>query len=370
MKLLRLYILILLTSGLLAPAAVKGQVLRDTVAIKLVKSCVDNIYNFRFEKARELCTKIDASFPGHPVVLLLNGMTEYWENFPLLPFTPESGRFENYLLRCISLCETRKEPSDYAEILLSNLGARGLLLEYYADNNMSKEVFALARSTYRYLRESFDYVDSYDDFYFFTGLYNYYREAYPEAHPVYKVLAVLFPGGDIETGLAEMKRAASMAVMLKAESAFFLTHVYVNFENNYEEAGIYSRALYNMYPGNEQYQVLLIKSHLLSRDYDGAETLIRSAGSKTTNPFVKAELTIFKGIVSEKKYKDPVEAQKLYNQGIADISPYISYGDEVAAYAFFGLSRIAGINNDRQNRKLYRKRALELTDYKDVNFDE
>jgi len=352
------------------PLRVNCQVLGNKEAVDLVKSCVDNIYNFRFDKARELSGRIDEKFPGHPVVLLLSGMTEYWENFPLLPSSPAAGRFENYLKRCIQLCEIKKDTSDYAEYLLANLGARGLLLEYYADNDISGEVFGLAKTTYKYLRQSFNYTHHYDDFFFFTGLYNYYREAYPEAHPIYKVLAVLFPRGNVETGLKELHKAATQALMLKAESAFFLTHIYINFENNYNEADVYGRMLLEMYPGNEQYIALLVKCDLLSKDYEGAESLIKSSERQILNPFVKAEFIIFNGIIQEKKYKDLAEAQRMYNMGINDISSYICYGDEVAAYAFFGLSRIAAANNDKLNKRLFRKRANELTDYKAVNFDD
>ena len=62
----------------------------------------------------------------------------------------------------------------------------------------------------------------YPDFYFFTGLYNYYREAYPEAHPIYKVLAFLFPRGDREKGSAELQNAGANSIMLKAEAYSFL----------------------------------------------------------------------------------------------------------------------------------------------------
>lgn len=370
MKRIKLYIILIYTVALLKPAGLNCQVLRDTATANLLKKCVDNIYNFRFDEARKLSLEINQVFPGHPVFYLLNGMTTYWENFPLLPFTKAAGSFETDLRTCIRICEQKQKPGDYAEFLLANLGARGLLLMYYADNDMSREVFPLATSTYRYLRQSFDYKSSYYDFYFFTGLYNYYREAYPEAHPVYKVLAVLFPKGNIETGLKELETAVERAVMLKAESAFFLSNIYINFENNYYKAGIFSRFLNKTYPGNEHYLAIYIKNLLLEKKFDEAESLILSQGAEMVNPFVKAQISILNGIIREKKYKDLHEAQRFYNKGITDMSPYLGYGDEIAAYAFFGLSRIADANNDKQAKRLYRKRALDLTDYKTVTFDD
>lgn len=355
---------------MIVPFSSDAQVLRDTASSNMVKRCVDNIYNFRFDEAREIAEVINQNFPKHPVGLILSGMITYWENFPLLPSTSPGNSFQDDLRTCIRLCEEHTDQSDYAEFLLANLGARGLLLMFYADNELSNEVFPLAKTTWRYLRESFDHTSSYYDYYFFTGLYNYYREAYPDRHPVYKVLAVLFPKGNIEKGLKELRMAADNSILLKAEAAFFLSHIFINFENNYSRGEAYSRFLHETYPGNEQYLAIYINNLLLLKKYDAAENLIRAKNESVRNPYVQAELTIFIGIIREKKYKDLHEAQRLYNKGIADITPYINYGDEIAAYAYFGLSRIADAGNDRQAKKLYRRRALDLTDYKAVSFDE
>lgn len=370
MKRSLLLIIIFLVSEITIPFRSYSQVLRDTSSSNMVKRCVDNIYNFRFNEAREISEKINNSFPRHPVGHILNGMIIYWENFPLLPGTAQGDTFQDEMRACIKLGELKTDRDDYAEFLLGNLGARGLLLMFYADNELSNEVFPLAKTTWRYLRESFSYTSSYDDFYFFTGLYNYYREAYPTRHPVYRVLAVLFPKGDVVKGLKELRTAAQKSIMLKAEAAFFLSHIFINFENNYARGESHSRFLYEAYPGNEQYFAIYIRNLLLLKKYDEAENLIRSKNGSIRNPFVKAELTIFSGIISEKKYRNLQEAQRLYNKGIADITPYINYGDEIAAYAYFGLSRIADAQNDRQGKKLYRKRALDLTDYKAVTFDD
>ena len=63
----------------------------------------------------------------------------------------------------------------------------------------------------------------YSDFYFFTGVYNYYREAYPEAYPVYKPLALLFPKGSKTKGLEDLLIASKNSIFLKAEAFSFLS---------------------------------------------------------------------------------------------------------------------------------------------------
>jgi hypothetical protein len=353
----------------LSTTALQGQILKDTASINLLKNGVDDIYDFRFDEAREVSRKLNRSFPGHPVVDLLNGMITYWENYPLIPSSPASISYENYMRSCIRLCEENYYPDDYAEKLLANLGARGMLLEYFADNNLSEEVFPVAKSTYRYLRQSFDYTSFYPDFYFFTGLYNYYREAYPDAHPVYKLLAMFFPKGDRIKGLMELQTAAKNSIMLKAESFSFLSLIYISFENNYQQAYTFSKSLHELYPANIEYLGVYIKNMLLVKKYDEAENLIRLSAGKTDNSYFQGQLAVFNGILQEKKYNNNALAQKYYNKGINDMSVYGYYGNEYAAFAYFGLSRISDINGDRQNKKTYRKKAMELTNYKSVNFD-
>jgi hypothetical protein len=360
----------LMFSWLLSTTTLQGQILKDTAAINLLKRGVDDIYNFRFDDARDISQKLYQSFPEHPVVFLFNGMIKYWENYPLIPSSPVSGSYENDMTSCIRVCEETNNPPDYAEYLLSNLGARGMLLMYYADNNLSEKVIPLTKSTYRYLRQSFGYTFVYPDFYFFTGLYNYYREAYPDAHPIYKMLAFLFPKGDRTRGLEEMQTASRLSIMLKGETSSFLSYIYISFENDYQQAFIYSESRHLLYPANLAYLADYIKTLLLLKRYDDAEIIIGSSDGEVGNSYFQAQLSIFNGILQEKKYHDYAQAKKYYSKGIGDLSAFGYYGNEYTAYAFFGLSRISDIDNQKHNKKVYRKKALELTSYKKVNFDE
>jgi hypothetical protein len=280
------------------------------------------------------------------------------------------GSFEDDMRRAIEKCEEKSHPEDLAEYLLTNLGARGMLLLYYADNDVSKEVFSMASSTYQLLKQSFSYTDIYPDFYFFTGLYNYYREAYPEAHPVYKALAFLFPKGNKVKGLAELQIASKKAIVLKAEAFSFLSGIYISFENNYPQASKFSKALHELYPRNTQYLAVYIKNLLLVKDYNTAEMLINSSRRTSNNAYFQAQLSILNGILQEKKYKNLNQARTYYSRGLKDISAFGAVGNEFQAYACFGLSRISEANDDKQGKRTYRKHAMELASYENVNFDE
>ena len=335
----------------LSTVSSNAQILKDTASLNLLKKGIDQVYNFEFDNAHEVYAKISKNYPGHPIVRLLKGMMTYWENYPLITSSPARGSFENDLRSCIELSEKKHNPSDEAEYLLTDLCGRGMLLLFYADNDLSMEVIPLATGTYQYIRRAFDFPAVYSDFYFFTGLYNYYREAYPEAHPVYRALTFLFPKGNKIKGLKELQKAAQSSIVLKAESASFLSWICISFENNYQQASYYSKSLQEMYPGNLEYRAEYIKNLLLVKQYNEAESLILSPASKTSNSYFQAQISIFNGILQEKKYHDYEQAQKYYNKGVREISLFGEYGNEFAAYAYFGLSRLSEGKTDKRLKK-------------------
>ena len=356
---------------LLFVAAVPGlhaQILSDTAAIRLLKKGVDDIYGFRFSEARLTGQELSRAYPGHPVLFLYNGMLTYWSNHPLTPSNKASEAYEKDMSECIRIAERDQNPDNYAEYLLANLGARGMLLLYYADNNLQSKINPMVISTYKYVRESFNYSTAFPDFNFFTGLYNYYREAYPEAHPIYKVLAFLFPKGDKVKGIAEMQNAAYNSIMLKAESYSFLSYIFMNFENNYQRALPYSKGLHELYPGNLPYTAGYLKNLLLLKKYDEAELLMKSANNG--NRYFMAQMLIFRGILQEKKYRDPDQAESYYNKAIVELSAFGYYGNDASSWAYYGLSRLCDLRNDKQNKKTFRKTANELAYYRNINFDD
>lgn len=213
----------------IAPA--NAQLFHDTSTLNLVKKEIDYIYNLQFDDTRRLYITISKRYPEHPIIFLLKGFKTYWENYPLLYSTPAGVSFEEDMNQCIKFSEKDNNPDYATEYLLTNLCARGMLLLYFTENEQSMKVFPLTISTYRFLQRSFDVASSCVDLYYFTGIFNYYREAYPRIYPVYKPLVLLFPEGNEEKGLNDLLRAATSSVVLQAESYFMLSWIYLRFEN-------------------------------------------------------------------------------------------------------------------------------------------
>jgi hypothetical protein len=354
---------------ILSTGSIDAQLLKDTATLNIVKKDIGYIYNLQFSEARELYTKIVTAYPEHPVVYLLSGMITYWENFPLMSTSPARVSFEADLRECIKIAEKRSTAEHEAEYLLGNLWARGFLLQFYSDNDLVMQVIPLATSSYKYLMRSFDFTLACSDLYYFTGVYNYYRDAYPKIYPAYKPLLFVFPPGNMQTGITQLNFAANNAIVLGAESSYLLTYIYINFENDYFQGYRYARYLHETYPDNPQYLAAYLKNLLLLKRYDDVEKLIDKVPSISINKYLLAQIMIFRGLVQEKKYLDNKSARQYYNNGISTLSLYGEYANEYVAYGYFGLSRISEASGDKNGSQKYRKEALKLADFKKIDFE-
>ena len=318
-----------------------AQLLQNKVAFSAAKQNIDLIYNADFKHAHLLFDSIKKTYPSSPIVYLLHGIMTYWENFPLLSTSAAHISFVNDVNHSIALSQKNSNPEFASENLLSNLCARGMLLTYYADNNMTIKAIPLTTSTYSYLMRAFDVASDYADLRYFTGVYNYYREAYPEKHPVYKYLAFALKHGNMEMGLNELKLAGKNSIVLSAESYSRLSWIYLNMEHNYTEAMFYSRLLFEKYPQNEYYKFTYIHNLLLVQQYNQAEELLSRIAKDSLNNYFKAQLQILNGVLQEKKYGNLNLAEKYYNDGIRAISIYNAYGEDYIDHANLGLKNIS-----------------------------
>ena len=85
---------------------------------------------------------------------------------------------------------------------------------------------------YSFMKKGFDLTEEYREFNFPVGMYNYYREKYPELHPVYKPFMFFFRNGDVSKGLRQLERSVKENVFTKPEAGMFLVHIYLYYENN------------------------------------------------------------------------------------------------------------------------------------------
>ena len=361
-RLLLISFTLLFTSCILTSSMqAQVQILSDSSAIRIIRKGIDLTYNMQFSEAQVTFSQLEKLYPGHPVHLLIKGIMLYWENYPLRPSIPEGEEFERLLFQCIDGCERLKKDDPRADILLTNISARGMLLLYYTDNDMSRRVISIAPGTYHFLKRTFDYTSVSADFYAFTGLYKYYREKYPEIHPIYKPIAALFPHGNKEQGIKELEISATKSIFMRADSYSFLTWIFNNFEKDYSKATAYISTLSELYPKNFSFSITYMKNLLMSQRYDDAERLYNSFSEKVTNPFMLGQILVLNGLIQERKYKNLKLARDYYERGLTTLAGFGPVAREFSGLGYMGLSRICEAEGDQQGMRKNRRKAEEIS---------
>jgi len=350
--------------------AAQQSILANQELLTKIEYGLDSIYNFQFQYADELGKELEQQYPDHPLPQLFEAIFIYWRYFPVTPDGPHHHEYVNHITEAINRSEKILDKDDEHTVgIFLNLMSRLLIMQYYADNQQSSKVAPYVRRAYKMAKKGFDLDREINDFLFSTGLYNYYREAYPERHPVYKPIAYFFPKGNKKLGLKQLEDNWHNGIFLDAESLSFLVYISLNFEGNFKKSARYAKDLYQAYPNNPLFLCYRIRSLLLLERYHKALPLIDELMNKhNSNPFFQVMAYIYRGIYEEKKNNNYTRAEDLYLRAIKLSDPFKPFINGRLSYAYFGLSRIWE-NKDKNLAEEYREKAVNLSNYSHLTFD-
>lgn len=362
----RVLVFFILTSVYFSVSVGQDKLIGDEVILARIKHGLDCMYNYEFEKADSLFRIIENEIPKHPVGSILGGLSVFWQNAPLNPNNSDAvNMFIQKMKESTVLSdELMKSGDDYIEGSFFSLVAHAMQMMYYADNNQIGKVIKHIPYSYRRVVKAFDLKDTFEEYKFFTGLYSYYIEAYPEAHPAYKPLLIFLHKGSRSEGLKELNWIASNSVFMKAEGLFFLHHIYLSYECNPQMALTYAEQLHELYPDNTFYLVHLIFNLFVVNDYEKAVELVPILEQqKESDDFAQMMGLIFNGMIEELVNRNDEVSKELYNKGIEMAVMFKPRVDTYIAMAYAGLSRIYEREGMVKLAKENKKIAYDKTDY-------
>ena len=331
--------------------------------LEKVEYCLQHTYGFSFEEARSIQVELSSSTPDHPAPMFLEALIVYWENFPLVPSTQASTRFISLMDQSMDLAkELRKDSLTYTEGVFFDLFGRAFKAMFWADNGKSGKVIPDLGNMYRYTKKGFDLQEEFVEFYFSTGLYNYYIEAYPEAHPAYKPLVAFMHKGDQELGLKQLNHAISSAVFLKVEAILFMSLIQLNYEKDLNSAAIYAERLLMDYPGNIMYQGHLINILLHQHRFDFVRTVLEKTASQEDNYSLMIR-TFAAAFLAEKESGDKNQARSGYMETIELAEFFGPFADIYGAMGYMGLSRLHEKEGLGKEAEDFKRKASRLTTY-------
>lgn len=328
----------------------------------MADSCLKHTYNFSFKEARTCQQKLEQLTPEHPAPYFLEALILYWEEFPLTPENKNSDRFISLMEDCVVLGEEMLgDERFYLEGVFFELFGRAFQAMFWADNGKSGKVIPDLRPMYGHTKEGFLLKDQFIDFYFSTGLYNYYIEAYPEAHPIYKPILAFMQKGDRKLGLRQLNFAIENATFLKVESLLFMSLIQLNYERDLKTAALYAERLHRSYPRNTYYQGHLLMIQLHRKHYHRAEEILATMKvqediySRMIKHMTEAGLSLHAGNYhrAESLYLSTIEIAK-------SIGPFAEIYQAIGYMGLSDLYEKKGMNREAKN---YARKAADFTRY-------
>ncbi|WP_019989482.1 tetratricopeptide repeat protein [Rudanella lutea] len=344
---------------------VQAQVLTDTVLHQTILKALDNIYNSDFAEADVYIRQLRSRYPQHPAGPMLRAMQLYWQHIPLKDNKVATAQYGQACEQALTLARKRleKDADDPEGVFFALTAHSYLALKYHNDDELMKAVNE-ARRAYSYMKQGFELTEKNPEFYFTTGLYNYYVERYPMENPIVKPMMWFFKSGNMPLGLRQMEAATRRATFTRHETAYYLANIYLQHESSPTRASAWLKPLVERFPDNPVFLMRYTESLLLNGQYDEAARLMPRLKAMPRT-FLNVPIQLFEGLLAEKDAKNDRDAGTHYQAALRHtfVMPYTK---EYHAMAYAGLARIAARANNSSLAKSYYSKALGISEYKSL----
>jgi tetratricopeptide (TPR) repeat protein len=348
---------------LFTPFPAPAQLLDDAGIQQVLLKATDKIYNYEFDEADDYIRQVKAKYPQHPVVPLLKAIQIYWQYLPIKDNKAATTQYVSYLNQGIALSKKMLDRNgNDPEGVFFSLALHGYLaMKYHYDDEMMKAV-GEAQKAHNYLKKGFKLTEKNPEFYFSTGLYNYYIERYPMDHPVSKPLLLFFQSGDMALGIRQMETAIRRGVFTRTETALFLGQIYLEHESQPVRAAACLKPLADKYPQNPIFNLRCAEALVQAGRYRDAQPYVDRLRA-FPQKFLAMPVKVLDGMVEEKMNGDLKLAAETYQVAVK-MPVDVVFTKEFAAHAYSGLARIAAQAGDRNRAKSMYKKVLDVAEYK------
>ncbi len=358
-------LLLLLLPLLVRPvrAGAQRNYLDNPLLLEQVDSCLYYTYSCAFEKAQHFQSILIRQTPNHPAPVFLNALILYWEHFPLTTSSKKADEFIEQMDIVVERAQSMLgRPESRTEGVFFDLFGRAFKAMFYADNNKTSKVIPDLNRMYRATLDGFELKEELPEFYFSSGMYNYYIEAYPEAHPVYKPLISFMHRGDKKQGLRELNTSIQKSVFLRTESILFMSLIHLFYEYDLSTAALYAERLHREFPANRHYQGVLMSIEIHRHRFDRVKSILKQTEGQN-DPYSTMIRLLGKAFLCEMEEKDYRRAATAYEKAAAicqDIGPPVR---NYQAIAYMGQSRISLAQGSGVRARKFRRAAQKLSNY-------
>lgn len=339
----------------------------DDSLMAFIEEGGDYIYNLQYDSAELYINEVKRRLPGHPIGYMMEAVNIAWLEQPIRTTSPNFPKHKEALMKCLAAAEKLREADPYdKEGVFFEMSVHGLLSEYYAREGSYMKAMGEARKTYSLIKKTMEWTAVSTEFYFLAGLYNYFREKYPEQHSIYKTFMWIFKSGDMEKGLVQLDSAVHYSKIVKIEAHLYLTYIYLRYENNPGKAIYYVERLRKRYPKNNYFKAKYLECEVLLNGFDDALPVIYDL-MENEDPYYRMCALTYHGLYYESVSKSDFDAKTKYEAAIAAGQLCPEKGEFYRSMAFLGLGKIVEKEGNLSLATYYYNTALDIDENDQVS---
>nr|MDV3310184.1 tol-pal system protein YbgF [Cyclobacteriaceae bacterium] len=215
---------------------------------------LNDLYNFKFDRAEQQFRYLKSRYPWHPLPYFLMGLIEWWKIMPNPSDKSHDEIFLAYMDSTIMVAENLFEnhPAYKVEAAFFLAGAYGFKGRLYSDEDRKswRKAATAGKNAIRYMEENRGNTDLSPELLFGDALYNYFSVWVPENYPAVRPLLWFFRKGDKALGLKQLREVSYNAFYTRTEAMVWLMRILNSYENDQPQAFQISEYLHQTYPDN------------------------------------------------------------------------------------------------------------------------
>jgi hypothetical protein len=340
-----------------------AQLLQDAQAKNLISQGLNHLYQYDFKESSEDFNAIKAAHPKHPAGYLLSAMQYEQQFFPLKDHPAQSRAYLAFLELAYNLAqESYDRNNNDFEASFFCTASLGFLAAYEADNQNFMKAVSYARKAYSFMKIGIKNTDRQPEFLYSSGIYNYYRVAYPELHPIIKPLMIFFEEGNKRTGLSMLEAGTRKTIFVRNESLFYYSYIFNKYEGTPHKGLPYNTQLIQQFPNNHWYILQRAELLTLSGQYEAADPYIDQL-EKINSPYFRGAAHVFRGMREEFGNKRYAAAEAYYAKGLTH--PWEErFTKDIHGLALLGIARLEIRKGNKSRAMHFAKKAGDFVEYK------
>ncbi len=357
---------------------VKGMLLLNKEVQYELEGAVDNMYNFKYERAEKQFKSFRRRYPDHPLPYFLMGLSQWWKIVPTNIQTHQYDKlFFAYMDTTIQKAEklyNNNENNTEAAFFLA--AANGFAGRLHSERSNWRKATVHSKRALEYMEIAKAGNGLSPEFLFGEALFNYYSIWIHENYKMLRPVLMFFPDGDKRLGLKQLRHVANNGFYTGTEARFFLMKIYANEEGNLEEAMKVSQQLATKYPDNAYFQrfyarVLFVQGHFSMAERVSLDIIHkldqRMPGYEAVSGRYASYIMAY---INQHKYRDLDKAKQYYQDAImyAEMSDERESGYFINSY--LNLARIHNQQKDKSKAKQYYTVVLNSSEKKSAPYKE